>query len=124
MGIADSSKAAQSTNNYAERCLRPVALGRKNFLFVGSERAGHAAAIYYSLVESCKVNTVNPLTYLTYVLERVRDKTVTIQTPDEFTTSNIATSASPRSLTSFLFLGACSGQRSHLSSVPPAAEPL
>jgi len=32
---------------------------------------------------------VNPLTYLTYVLERLRDKTVTIQTPDEFTTSNI-----------------------------------
>ena len=77
-------------NNYAEQCLRPVALGRKNFLFVGSERAGHAAAIYYSLVESCKVNQVNPLTYLTYVLSRVRDETFTIQTPDEFTVSNIA----------------------------------
>lgn len=77
-------------NNYAERCLRPVALNRKNFLFVGSERAGHAAALYYSLVESCKVNKVSPLTYLTHVLERVRDKTVTIQTPDEFTASNIA----------------------------------
>lgn len=77
-------------NNYAEQCLRPVALGRKNFLFVGSERAGHAAAIYYSLVESCKVNKVNPLTYLTYVLSHVRDKSVTIQTPDEFTASNIA----------------------------------
>ena len=50
----------------------------------------YAAALYYSLVESCKVNKVNPLTYLTYVLERVRDKTVTIRTPDEFTTSNIA----------------------------------
>jgi transposase len=48
-------------NNYVERCLRPVVLGRKNFLFVGSERAGRAAAIYYSVVESCKVNKVNPL---------------------------------------------------------------
>lgn len=76
-------------NNYAEQCLRPVALGRKNFLFVGSERAGHAAAIYYSLIESCKVNRVNPLTYLTYVLSNVRDKSFTIQTPDEFTVSNI-----------------------------------
>jgi transposase len=77
-------------NNYAEQCLRPVALGRKNFLFVGSERAGHAAAIYYSLVESCKVNRVNPLTYLTYVLANVRNKSMTLQTPDEFTASNIA----------------------------------
>ncbi len=76
-------------NNYAERCLRPVALGRKNFLFVGSERAGRAAAIYYSLVESCKVNKVNPLTYLTYVLGNVRNKQATLVTPDEFTASNI-----------------------------------
>jgi hypothetical protein len=40
------------------------------FLFVGSERAGRAAAIYYSLVESCKLNKVNPLTYLNYVLNK------------------------------------------------------
>jgi transposase len=71
-------------NNYAEQCLRPVAIGRKNFLFVGSERAGHAAAIYYSLVESCKVNRVNPLTYLTYILSHVRDPRVTLLTPDEY----------------------------------------
>ena len=76
-------------NNYAERCLRPVALGRKNFLFVGSERAGRAAAIYYSLVESCKVNKVNPLTYMTYVLTHVRDKRVTLLTPDEFCASDL-----------------------------------
>jgi len=42
-----------ASNNFAERCMRSVAIGRKAFLFVGSERAGHAAAIYYSLVESC-----------------------------------------------------------------------
>jgi transposase len=71
-------------NNYAEQCLRPVAIGRKNFLFVGSERAGRAAAIYYGLVESCKVNRVNPLTYLTYVLSHVRDPRVTLLTPDEY----------------------------------------
>jgi transposase len=73
-------------NNYAEQCLRPVAIGRKNFLFlfVGSERAGRAAAIYYSLVESCKVNQVNPLTYLTYVLSHVRDPRVALRTPDEY----------------------------------------
>jgi hypothetical protein len=37
-------------------------------MFVGSERAGRAAAIYYSLVESCKANKVNPLTYLTHAV--------------------------------------------------------
>lgn len=75
----------EADNNFAERCLRPVAVGRKAFLFVGSERAGRAAAIYYSLIESCKLNKVNPLTYLTYVLEQVRDKSFTLLTPDEFT---------------------------------------
>ena len=80
----------EASNNYAERCMRTVAVGRKAFLFVGSERAGHAAAIYYSLVESCKANKVNPLTYLTYVLTHARNKSVTLPTPDEFTASNIA----------------------------------
>jgi hypothetical protein len=62
---------------------------RKAFLFVDSERAGHAAAIYYSLVESCKANEVNPLTYLTYILSNARKKSITLPTPDEFTASNI-----------------------------------
>jgi hypothetical protein len=54
-----------------------------------SERAGRAAAIYYSLVESCKANKVNPVTYLTYVLSHIRDKRVTLLTPDEFACSNL-----------------------------------
>jgi transposase len=57
-----------------------IAVGRKAFLCVGSERGGRAAAIYYSLVESCKVNKVNPLSYLTYVLSHVRDRRVTLAT--------------------------------------------
>jgi hypothetical protein len=76
----------EASNNFAEQCMRPVAVGRKAFLFVGSERAGHAAAIYYSIVQSCKVNHVNPLTYLTYVLKNVRNRSVTLPTPDDFTT--------------------------------------
>lgn len=75
----------EASNNFAEQCMRPVAVGRKAFLFVGSERAGHAAAIYYSIVQSCKVNHVNPLTYLTYVLKNVRNRAVTLPTPDDFT---------------------------------------
>ena len=73
-----------ASNNYAERCMRAVAVGRKAFLFVGSERAGHAAAIYYSLVESCKAYSVNPLTYLTYIFSNARNRAVQLPTPDEF----------------------------------------
>jgi hypothetical protein len=76
----------EASNNFAEQCMRPVAVGRKAFLFVGSARAGHAAAIYYSIVQSCKVNQVNPLTYLTYVLKNVRNRSVVLPTPDDFTT--------------------------------------
>lgn len=58
-------------NNLAEQSMRPIALGRKNYLFVGSEAAGHNAAVLYSLVETCKVNKINPLSYLTHVLEQL-----------------------------------------------------
>jgi hypothetical protein len=79
----------EASNNFAERCMRPVALGRKAFLFVGSERAGQAAAMYYSIIESCRLNRVNPLTYLTHVLTHIRDRTVSLPTPDEFTASDM-----------------------------------
>lgn len=58
-------------NNSTERAMRPVALGRKNFLFVGSERGGEAAAIYYSLITSCKLLKVDPEAYLKDVLGRI-----------------------------------------------------
>lgn len=79
-----------ASNNFAERCMRAVAIGRKAFLFVGSERAGHAAAIYYSLVESCKANKVNPLTYLTYILSNTRNRAIVLPTPDEFASLSTA----------------------------------
>ncbi len=50
----------------------------------------HAAAISYSLVESCKANQVNGLTYLTFVLTNARNPSVMLPTPDEFMASNIA----------------------------------
>lgn len=49
-----------------------------------AERVGHAAAIYYSLVESCKANKVNPLTYLTCLLSHARNRSAVLPTPDEF----------------------------------------
>lgn len=58
-------------NNFAERAMRPIAIGRKNWLFVGSERAGHRAAVLTSLVASCKNNFVEPWAYLKDVFDRM-----------------------------------------------------
>lgn len=58
-------------NNAAERALRPVALGRKNWLFAGSTKGGEAAAIVLSFVESAKLHQLNPYVYLRDVLTRL-----------------------------------------------------
>jgi transposase len=60
-------------NNAAERSLRAVALGRKNYLFVGADTGGERAAAMYSLMETAKLNGVNPEAYLRYVLTRIAD---------------------------------------------------
>ena len=59
-------------NNISERALRTIALGRKNFLFVGNEQAGRNLAILQSLVSTCEANGVNPQSYLSDVLIRVQ----------------------------------------------------
>ena len=58
-------------NNLAENAMRPVALGRKNWLFVGSERGGRAAALFMSLIQSCKHCDVNPWEYFDDMLRRI-----------------------------------------------------
>ena len=58
-------------NNAAERSMRPIALGRKNYLFMGSERGGKSAAIAYTLIETAKLNGVDPQAWLTGVLARI-----------------------------------------------------
>ncbi|MBV9307838.1 MAG: IS66 family transposase [Acidobacteriaceae bacterium] len=60
-------------NNAAERALRVVALGRKNFLFAGSDAGGERAAALYSLLGSAKLNGLDPEAYLREVLTRVAD---------------------------------------------------
>ncbi len=60
-------------NNAAERALRTVALGRKNYLFAGSDAGGHRAASLYTLLGTAKLNDINPETYLRYVLERIAE---------------------------------------------------
>jgi transposase len=59
-------------NNLSENALRPVALGRKNYLFVGSDEAGENTAGLYSLIATCEANGINPQEYLADVLIRVQ----------------------------------------------------
>ena len=60
-------------NNAAERALRGVSLGRKNFLFMGSDAGGERAATFYSLVETAKLNGLDPEAYLREVFTRIAD---------------------------------------------------
>ena len=60
-------------NNTAERAMRPIALGRKNYLFMGSEGGGQSAAIAYTLIETAKLNGIDPQAWLTDVLDRIAD---------------------------------------------------
>jgi transposase len=61
----------QLDNNTIENAMRPVALGRKNFLFAGSNEGGKRLALFYSLLESCKKQQVNPWDYMKNILERI-----------------------------------------------------
>ena len=60
-------------NNTVENAVRPVAVERKNYLFMGSEAGGKSAAIAYNLIETAKMNKVNPEAWLAWVLERIQD---------------------------------------------------
>ncbi len=61
----------EADNNISERAMKPVALSRKNWLFAGSERGGRAAAVAFSLVETARLNGVEPYAYLRDVLQRI-----------------------------------------------------
>jgi hypothetical protein len=61
------------SNNAAERALRGVAVGRKNWTFAGSDAGGYRAAAVYTLIETCKLNDVDPQAWLTDVLARLPD---------------------------------------------------
>lgn len=60
-------------NNAAERAIRPLALGRKNHLFAGSEDGGHYGAALYSIMGTAKLNGIDPKAYLTAVLKRINN---------------------------------------------------
>jgi hypothetical protein len=62
---------AEIDNNWVENQIRPFALGRRNWLFVGTEDSAQIAALFYSLIQSAKLNDLNPRTYLHYVLTKI-----------------------------------------------------
>jgi transposase len=65
------------SNNSAERALRGLALGRKSWLFAGAERGAERAALMYTLIQTAKLNNVDPQAWLADVLARIADTTQT-----------------------------------------------
>ena len=64
------------SNNAAENAIRPVTLGRKNWLFAGSDAGGERAAIFYTLIRSAKLNGLEPEAWLRDVLTRIGEHPV------------------------------------------------
>jgi transposase len=84
---------ARLDNNVAERAVRPLAVGRKNWYFVGSEDGGKAAAILLSLVQTCRGLGINPREYLEDVMQRIMSypaKKVHELLPDQWLKSRLA----------------------------------
>ena len=65
------------TDNAAERALRCIPLGRKAWLFCGSDRGGQRAAVIYTLIQTAKLNDVDPQAWLADVLARIADHPAT-----------------------------------------------
>ena len=63
----------EMSNNAANRAIRPLVLGRKNYLFCGSDAGGQRAACIHTLVETAKMNGINPQAYLTDIFGRIAD---------------------------------------------------
>jgi hypothetical protein len=64
------------TNNAAERAIRPLALGRKNYLFAGSDEGGRRAAVFYTLITTARLNGLDPHAWLADVIGRIADHPV------------------------------------------------
>jgi hypothetical protein len=75
-------------NNTAERAIRPLVLGRRNYLFAGSDAGGERAANIYTLIATARLNDIDPYLYLRQVLERIAEHP--INRIDELLPWNIA----------------------------------
>ncbi len=80
LSIYTTDGSLRIDNNPVENAIRPVAIGRKNYLFAGSHDAAQRAAMVYSLFATCRLYNINPYTWLKHVLERMH----------LYTTNNIA----------------------------------
>ena len=76
LGVFVHDGRVEIDNNIAENAIRTVAIGRKNYLFLGSDEGGDRAATLYSLLGTARLNGVNPLAYLTHVLKVINDHKV------------------------------------------------
>ena len=63
-------------NNLVENSIRPLALGRKNYLFAGSHESAQRSAMFYSLLGTCKLHNINPYVWLTNVYQRIKDQPI------------------------------------------------
>jgi transposase len=86
---------AEIDNNSAERALRSVALGRKNFLFMGADSGGDRAAAMYTLIGTAKLNGIDPHAYLRHVLTHIADHPA--NRIDELLPWNVAATLTPAS---------------------------
>jgi transposase len=68
-----SNGRLEMSNNAAERAMKPPVLGRKNYLFCGSDAGGKRAACMYTIIETCRMNGIDPQAYLADVLARIAD---------------------------------------------------
>jgi hypothetical protein len=101
--VDDGNLAMDS--NLIERAIRRVAIARKNHLFFGSEAGGKAAAVFYSMLATCRANDINPYDYLSEVLGRINDHPINrIEelAPYNWKPSGVAGSASSVASTSSL----------------------
>lgn len=64
---------AEADNNAAERALRAVCLGKKNFMFFGSDHGGERGALLYGLIGTCRLNNVEPVKWLRYFIEHIQN---------------------------------------------------
>jgi transposase len=71
-GFLDDGRICM-TNNAAERAIRCVAVGRKNWTFAGSDEGARRAADMYTLIETCKLNDIDPRAWMADVLDRIAD---------------------------------------------------
>jgi len=61
------------SNNAAERAIRPLTLGRQNWTFLGSDSGGDRAAVFYTIIQTCRLNDINPEAYLADIIGRIGD---------------------------------------------------